>query len=119
MASVTIATLVGDNGILTQAGNAKILTQISGLKEEIDVYKLGEELNNTEGIERYPVIKEETMESIDKDLLSMELKQKMSKWANKAEDGEIATVDTIDYSKFYKIDKEKVQTANSFEEIYT
>ena len=54
------------------------------------------------------------MENIDKDLLSMELKQKMSKWANKAEDGEIATVETIDYSKFYKIDKEKVQTANSF-----
>ena len=115
LAGVSIATLTGENGLLTKASDAKILSQISALKEEIDLYVIGEEINNTEGIDRYPVIKEETMESIDKDLLSLELKQKMSKWANKAGNGEIATVETIDYSKFYKIDKEKVNTANSFE----
>ena len=115
LAGVTIATLTGDNGILTQATNAKTMTQISSLKEEIDMYVVGEELNNVEGIDRYPIIKEETMESVDKNLLSIELKQKMSKWANTAQNGEIATIDTIDYSKFYKIDKEKVNTANSFE----
>ena len=79
------------------------------------MYVIGEELNNVEGICRYPIIEEETMESVDKNLLSMELKQKMSKWANTAQNGEIATIDTIDYSKFYKIDKEKVDMANSFE----
>ena len=114
LAGVTISTLTGDNGILTQATNAKIMTEISQLKEEIDLYVVGEELNSVEGIDRYPIIKEETMESIDKDLLSIELKQKMSKWANKAQNGEIATIETIDYSKFYKIDKEKVQSANAF-----
>ena len=115
LAGVTISTLTGDNGILTQATNAKIMTEISQLKEEIDLYVVGEELNSVEGIDRYPIIKEETMESIDKDLLSIELKQKMSKWANKAQNGEIATIETIDYSKFYKIDKEKVQSANAFD----
>ena len=115
LAAVSIATLTGNNGILTQATNAKTITEISALKEEIDVYVVGEELNNVEGIDRYPIIKDETMESVDKDLLSIELKQKMSKWANTAQNGEIATIDTIDYSKFYKIDKEKVNTANSFE----
>ena len=115
LAGVTLSTLTGDNGILTQATNAKIITEISQLKEEIDLYVVGEELNNVEGIDRYPIIKDETMESIDKNLLSTELKQKMSKWANKAQNGEIATIETIDYSKFYKIDKEKVQSANAFD----
>ncbi len=115
LAGVTISTLTGDNGILTQATNAKIMTEISQLKEEIDIYVVGEELDNIEGIDRYPIIKDETMESIDKDKLSIELKQKMSKWANKAQNGEIATIETIDYSKFYKIDKEKVQSAKAFD----
>ena len=52
LAGVTIATLTGDNGILTQATNAKTMTQISSLKEEIDMYVVGEELNNVEGIDR-------------------------------------------------------------------
>ena len=115
LAGVTISALSGDNGILTQATNAKILTEISQLKEEIDLYVVGEELNNIEGIDRYPIIKDETMESIDKNKLSTALKQKMSKWANKAQNGEIATIETIDYSKFYKIDKEKVQSAKAFD----
>ena len=115
LAGVTISALSGDNGILTQATNAKILTEISQLKEEIDLYVIGEELNNIEGIDRYPIIKDETMESIDKNKLSTALKQKMSKWANKAQNGEIATIETIDYSKFYKIDKEKVQSAKAFD----
>ena len=114
LAAVSIATLTGENGLLTRANDAKIITEISALKEEIDVYVVGEELNNVKGMDRYPIIKDETMESVDKDLLSIELKQKMSKWANTAQNGEIATIDTIDYSKFYKIDKEKVNTANSF-----
>ena len=75
LAAVSIATLTGENGILTRASDAKVITEISALKEDIDVYVVGEELNNVEGIERYPIIKEETMESINKDLLSIELKK--------------------------------------------
>ena len=115
LAGVSIVMLIGENGILTQAQNAKVLTEISALKEEIDLYKVGEELKDIKGIDKYPIVKEETMESLDKNLLSIELKQKMSKWANKAKEGEIATIETIDYSKFYKIDKEKIQSAKKFE----
>ena len=115
LAGVTISALNGDNGILTKAIDAKTITEISSLKEEIDLYVLGKELNDIEGIVRYPVIENETMETVDKELLSTDLKQKMSKWANTSHNGEIATIDTIDYSKFYKIDKEKVKTAESFD----
>ena len=92
LAGVTIATLTGENGLLTRANDAKVITEISALKEDIDVYVVGKELNNVEGIERYPIIKDETMEGIDTDLLNIELKQKMSKWANTAQNGEIATI---------------------------
>ena len=50
LAAVTIATLTGENGILTRASDAKVITEISALKEDIDVYVVGEELNNIEGI---------------------------------------------------------------------
>ena len=36
----------------------------------------------------------------------------MVKWATTAGKDEIATIDTIDYSKFYKLDKEKIKSAN-------
>ena len=54
------------------------------------------------------------MENIDKSQISDELKQKMVKWATTAQKDEVATIDTIDYSRFYKINKEKVQSANNF-----
>ena len=119
LAGVTITALTGDNGIITNAQNAKIITNISALKEEIDIYVTNQTISNVEGIERYPIIKNETMENINKDELSLKLKQKMSKWANKAQNGEIASIDTIDYSKFYRLDEEKIQTAKSFKgELY-
>lgn len=114
LAGVTIASLLGENGVIMQAQNAKFKTNLSQLEEEIDIYKYGQVLNEVTGIEKYPVIKSETMESIDKDLLSTDLKNKMLKWASTAGEGEIPTIDNIDYSKFYKIDKDKVQSANNF-----
>ena len=75
LAGVTIATLTGENGLLTRANDAKVITEISALKEDIDVYVVGKELNNVEGIERYPIIKDETMASIDKDLLNIECRR--------------------------------------------
>ena len=114
LAAVTISTLFGENGIITRANNARFQTNLAALKEEIDVYKVGEQLNNKTGIDQYPVIKEETLESVDKSIISDELKQKMVKWATTAGKDEIATIDTIDYSKFYKLDKEKVKSANNF-----
>ncbi len=114
LASVTISTFWGENGIITKAVEARFQTNLANLKEEIDIYRVGEQLNNKTGIDQYPIIKDQTLESVDKNIISDELKQKMVKWATTAEKDEIATLDTIDYSKFYKLDKEKIQSANNF-----
>ena len=114
LAGVTISTLTGNNGIITKANDAKFKTNLSALEEEIEIYRVGEQLNNKTGIDQYPVIKEETLENVDKSTINDELKRKMVKWATTAGKDEIATLDTIDYSKFYKIDKEKIQSANNF-----
>ena len=39
LAGVSIATLMGDNGIITNANLAKILTEFSGYKEEVEIFK--------------------------------------------------------------------------------
>ena len=114
LAGVTISTLTGNNGIITKANDAKFKTNLSALEEEIEIYRVGEQLNNKTGIDQYPVIKEETLENVDKSTINDELKRKMVKWATTTGKDEIATLDTIDYSKFYKIDKEKIQSANNF-----
>ena len=41
LAGVSIAMLTGQNGILTQAQNAKQITEIAKIKEDWDVEKLG------------------------------------------------------------------------------
>ena len=115
LAGITIGMITGDNGIITKSEDAKFLSNVRQLEEEIDLYKVGEQQKNKTGIDMYPVIQEETMESLDKDEIDMELKKKMLEWASTAKNGEIPTMDTIDYSQFYKLNKEKMQSANSFE----
>ena len=115
LAGITIGMLTGDNGIITKSEDAKFLSNVRQLEEEIDLYKVGEQQKNKTGIDMYPVIQEETMESLDKDEIDMELKKKMLEWASTAKNGEIPTMDTIDYSQFYKLNKEQMQSANSFE----
>ncbi len=48
LASVSIAMLTGDSGILTQANKAKLSTILSGYKEEVDLYKTGKFAENNE-----------------------------------------------------------------------
>ena len=65
LAGVSIAMLTGDNGILTQAQNAKERTEEAGAIEKVelavtscinrnglDISALGEELNKVQGIEK-------------------------------------------------------------------
>ena len=115
LAGITIGMLTGDNGIITKSEDAKFLSNVRQLEEEIDLYKVGEQQKNKTGIDMYPVIQEETMVSLDKDEIDMELKKKMLEWASTAKNGEIPTMDTIDYSQFYKLNKEQMQSANNFE----
>ena len=45
LAGVTIATLKGDNGILTKASEAEIMTIIGAVKEEIDLERINYRIN--------------------------------------------------------------------------
>ena len=51
LAGVTIAMLMGDNGIITQAQEAKISTELSGYKEELEIYKISKLTENQEFLE--------------------------------------------------------------------
>ena len=113
LASVAINAIFGGEGLITRAEQAAFLSNIASLEEEINLYKMDGQVNEKEGIEQYPVT-EDTLESVDKDTINSYLKSMMVQWATTAEEGEIPSIDTIDYSKFYKIDKEKAPTANSF-----
>ena len=46
LAAVSIATLTGDNGLLTKANDAKIETEIESMKEQIKTDILGKQAEN-------------------------------------------------------------------------
>ena len=46
LAGVSIATLTGDNGILTQSKKSKISTELSSYKEQVEIYKQGKYIEN-------------------------------------------------------------------------
>ena len=48
LAGVTIATLTGENGIITKAYISKMQTELAGYKEEVDLYKLNKKTENRE-----------------------------------------------------------------------
>ncbi len=77
LAGVSIATLTGENGILTKASTAKIETEIASIKEEIQTEILGEQAGNNGNIsddtlrgilEKYGVLSKEEEKLIDKTL---------------------------------------------------
>ena len=46
LAGVTISTLSGNNGILTQAGRAKIMSELGKVNEAIELYKSEQIMTN-------------------------------------------------------------------------
>ena len=48
LASVSIAMLTGDNGILTKAGDAKIETALGAVKEQVRLYQIEKKMNEQE-----------------------------------------------------------------------
>ena len=48
LASVSIAMLTGDNGILTRASDAKIETALGAVKEQIGLYQIEKKMNKQE-----------------------------------------------------------------------
>ena len=51
LAGVTLATLTGDNGIITKAREAELSTELSAYKEELELYKVNKTSENTNFIE--------------------------------------------------------------------
>ena len=51
LAGVTIATLVGENGIITKAREAELSTELSKYKEELELYKVNKTSEDTNFIE--------------------------------------------------------------------
>ncbi len=75
LAGVAIATITGENGLLTKANNAKIATEIADIKEEIQTEILGKQAENEgnisddtlkEILEKYGVLSKEGENLIDK-----------------------------------------------------
>lgn len=68
LAAVSIATLTGENGILTQATNAKVETRGGAVQEAIDLWKINQEEDNyTESEEA------QTLEELIDDLINQGL----------------------------------------------
>ena len=51
LAGVTLATLTGDNGIITKAKEAELSTELSKYKEELELYKVNKTSEDTDFIE--------------------------------------------------------------------
>ena len=51
LAAVSIATLTGENGILTRANESAISTELAGYKEELDLYKIEKYNEDTNFVE--------------------------------------------------------------------
>ena len=76
LAGISIATLMGDNGLINRANDAKIATEIASIKEEIQTDILSEQAGNNGNIsddtlkgilEKYGILSEEE-KLIDKTL---------------------------------------------------
>lgn len=63
IASVSIAMLIGENSILQQANEAKVATELTGIKEEIELQNIRAEINNTTN--KYMTTKEVVENIID------------------------------------------------------
>ena len=77
LAGVTIVTLMGNNGLINRANDAKIATEIASIKEEIQTEILGKQAENEGNIsddtlkailEKYGVLSEEGEKLMDKTL---------------------------------------------------
>ena len=115
ISGIMIKMMTDNDGVLNKATNAKFMHNLGALREEIDLYVMNSEMEEIEGIEKYPVIKTETMNDLtdkEKENLPTKLKSQLASLA--AKDGEMQTIENIDYTKIYKIDSSKIASAKLF-----
>ena len=115
LAGVSIATLTGDNGILTQASDAKIMTEIAEVKERVQTDILGEQAGNNGELTKSKFIEilnryfkdVPTEENFPEDLTTLTLETKEEYGSYNIKISEIYNV------KFEK-EKEYIETATSY-----
>ena len=125
LAAVSISTLTGENGILTRANDAKVLNQISQIKEEIELYRTGKYIEEKTGIDAYPIETNEAGERLTiKDILSQEeldnlpesLRYEMLSMTTESTGTQIPSLDQLDYNQFYKLDTEAITSAGDWKD---
>ena len=122
---MSIAALTGEDGILTQASDAKVLNQISQIKEEIEIYRTGKYIEEKVGVEAYPIATDEsgnrqtildilTQEEINN--LPESLRYEMLSMTTESTGTDIPSLDELDYSQFYKLDTDIVTSSGDWKD---
>ena len=117
LSGVAINTLYGENGIISNAEDTKVLSNIKTLEEGIEIYKIDKNLEGKVQEESYPIALNEDGSRIT--LSQMKSASELAKLPDEvkytllnltAEKGttNIPTFEQIDYSKFYKLDYTKL-----------
>ena len=117
LAGVSINTLYGENGIISNAEDAERLSNIKSLEEGINLYKIDKNLEGKVQEESYPIALNEDGSKIT--LSQMKSASELEKLPDgvkytllnlTAEKGttNIPTFEQIDYSQFYKLDYTKL-----------
>ncbi len=121
LAGVTISALMGENGTLNQAVDAKFKNTLATIEEQINIYKYQKNVENVLGIDAYPIEKENGNKITLKSLVGEEniedlpngLKDKLLE-VSKPESNEIYGYEDINYEEFYKIDEELIPAASEY-----
>ena len=77
ISGIMIKMMTDNDGVLNKATNAKLMYNLGSLREEIDLYVSKSKISNKQGIDKYPVIKTETMNDLtDKEIEKLPTKLK-------------------------------------------
>ncbi len=111
------------NDVFSSAGDAKVLNNISNIKDEIELYRMTKYIDYNNELDLYPIQKDTnnnyiTMDSLDDNIkqeFTNELKYILIKKSNETEDNSnIPDIEDIDYKKFYKLDTNLINSAKVF-----
>lgn len=110
--------------VIATAREAKLLNNISCIKEGIELYKTTNSLNCSNNLDLYPLVKDENNNYITMNDVSDKQKQKFAynlkyllyKTEKQEEDIQIIPdVENIDYTKFYKLDNNLINLPNVYD----
>ena len=117
LAGVAINTLYGENGIISDAQDVVILSNIKSLEEAIDLYKVSKNIEGKIDEESYPIALNEDGSRITLNQMKNaselaklpdEVKYTLLNLTTEKGTTNIPSLDKIDYSKFYKLDYTKL-----------